>query len=196
MAALANPKHERFCLEYCAGEGPTSAYQRAGFKEGHNPRIAGLRLLAQPHIKVRVKELLELFAERALLKAQQIQQALLPALEINPQDLIGEDGKIKPLRELQRDHAAAIKSMRFDRNGRVNEITLLDKVAVASTLLRSIGAISDGETNVKVSVLAGLGIGVDEEALLESELRRAIEADRAHEAAEPVQLDMLIEGAA
>jgi hypothetical protein len=189
MPALSNPQWERFCLEVVAGESLTAAYMRAGFRDNKNVRIAAIRLRNKPEIKTRIEELLGLFAERALLKAEKIQQALMPALEVNAQDFIGPDGKLKPLHQLPREYGAAVKSMRFDKSGRLNEVTLIDKVAAASTLLRSIGAISEGETNLKVSVLAGLGIGVDEENLLERELRAAIEADRA----QPVQLDLLAE---
>lgn len=189
MPALANPRRERFCLEFCSGEGPTSAYLRAGFKDGKNPRIAGLRLLTQPDIKARNAELMEMFAARALVKAQQIQMALMPALEANLMDFVGDDGKLKPLHQLKRDHGAAIKSVRCDKNGKVNEVTLLDRIAVAGVLLRSIGAIRDSDANLQVNVLQGLGIGAEQEAVLERELRAAIEADRA----QPVQLDLLAE---
>jgi Terminase small subunit len=193
MPALSNPRRERFSLEYCSGEGPTSAYTIAFGNDNKNPRLAGMRLLAQPDIKARVAELMEQFAARALVKAQQIQMALLPALEANLMDFVGDDGKLKPLCQLKRDHGAAIKSLRCDKHGRVNEVTLLDRVAVAGVLLRSIGAIRDSDTNLQVNVLQGLGIGADDEAALERELRAAIEADRAREAAAPVQLDLLAE---
>ncbi|MCA0342827.1 MAG: hypothetical protein LCH99_24250 [Proteobacteria bacterium] len=63
MAALLDPRHERFCLLRLAGKTIDTAYEDAGFKQN---RSNAARLAAQPEIMARVKELTEFAAQRAL----------------------------------------------------------------------------------------------------------------------------------
>ena len=53
-----------------------------------------------------------------------------------------------------RDVAAAIKSIKFDKNtGNVVEVSLADRVAAAGVLLRSIGAIRDDNVTAILTML-------------------------------------------
>lgn len=55
MPALANYRHEAFCLEITGGMPPKLAYWEAGYARSNKDR--GTKLLKQPHIQVRLAEL-------------------------------------------------------------------------------------------------------------------------------------------
>jgi hypothetical protein len=59
--------------------------------------------------------------------------------------LFDAPGELKPIATLRRDLGIAIRSIKFDKTGRVSEVVLADEVAVAGFLLRSIGAVKDGQ---------------------------------------------------
>jgi len=150
---LRNLRWERFCREYASGESLASAYVRAGFADTPNARFNASRLSHKPPVRARINELMEQFAEASAVKLEYLQNQLLPALRTNPQDLF-EAGKLKSIAELPREAAAAIKTIRFDKNtGNVVEVTLTDKVAAAGVLLRSIGAIRDDRATTVLAVL-------------------------------------------
>jgi len=157
---LRNLRWERFAREYASGESQTSAYIRAGFADTPNARFNASRLANKEPVRARVNELMEQFAEAAVVKVEYLQNPLLPTLRTNPQDLFDEDGRLKPIRNLPREVAATIKTIKFDRKtGNVAEIVLADKVAAAGTLLRSVGAVAN--SNVNNGVKIGLGERVD-----------------------------------
>jgi Terminase small subunit len=144
MAPLPNPRWERFSREYASGESLASAYVRAGFADTPNARFNASRLRNKPVVRARIDELMGEFAEASAVKVEYLQHQLLPLLRANGQDLFDSVGKLRPIAELQRDCATAIKSIRFDRKtGCVSEIVLADKIAAANALLRSIGGLID-----------------------------------------------------
>jgi Terminase small subunit len=178
IGPLQNVKWERFAREFAAGESLEAAYVRAGYeKAGKFARFNASKLRNKPAVKARIAELMEQFAEQAAVHADYVRQKLLPVLQANVQDMFDASGKIKPAHLLQREFANAVKSIKLDKHGRIAEVHMVDKIAAAATILKSIGAIDDGsDTAVQVNVLAGLGI--EDQAALEAELQRAIEADR------------------
>lgn len=152
MAPLPNPRWERFSREYASGESLASAYIRAGFADTVNARFNASRLRNKPAVRNRISELMEQFAEASAVKLEYLQHQLLPLLRANAQDLFDPAGKLRPIAELQRDCAAAIKSIRFDKKtGCVSEIVLTDRIAAAGVLLRSVGGLID---NVQMSDLS------------------------------------------
>jgi len=144
MAPLPNPRWEKFSREYASGESLASAYVRAGFADTPNARFNASRLRNKPAVRIRINELMDQFAEASAIKVEYLQHQILPLLRANGQDLFDSVGKLRPIGELQRDCAAAIKSIKFDkRTGSVSEIVLVDKIAAANTLLRSVGGLID-----------------------------------------------------
>src|SRR5882672_9005224 len=149
---LQNLRHERFCREYASGESLASAYVRAGFKDSPNARFNGSRLRNRADVRVRIDELQEMFAEQAAVKIEYLQERMLPLVRANAADLFDESGKLRPVTDLQRDFSSAIVSIKF-KDGEVSEIRLADKVAAGNVLLRSIGAINDGNVNIDIGDL-------------------------------------------
>lgn len=79
MAALPNPRHERFCQEMAKGASQAKAYETAGFKPS---RSAAARLFADVNIRERLAELAERTASRTELTAASITERLLKVAEI------------------------------------------------------------------------------------------------------------------
>jgi len=141
---LPNARWERFSREYASGESLASAYVRAGFADTANARFNASRLRNKPAVRARIDELMEQFAEASAVKADYLRHQILPLLRANGQDLFDSAGKLRPIGELQRDCAAAIKSIKLDKKtGCVSEIVLADKIAAAGVLLRSVGGLID-----------------------------------------------------
>jgi phage terminase small subunit len=80
---LKNVKHERFCREYASGETLASAYVRAGYKDSPNARYNGSRLRNTLACRDRINELMQLFADQAVVKVEYIQSQILPVLQTN-----------------------------------------------------------------------------------------------------------------
>src|SRR5262249_48190995 len=117
----------------------------------------------KPAVRRRISELMEQFAEASAVKLEYLQHQLLPLLRANGQDLFDSAGKLRPIGELQRDCAAAIKSIKFDKKtGGVSEIVLADKIAAAGVLLRSVGGLVD---KLEVSELSKMS---DDEAYIKA----------------------------
>src|SRR5262249_32277700 len=163
VGPLSNPRWERFSREYASGESLASAYIRAGFADTPNARFNASRLRNKPAVRRRISELMEQFAEASAVKLEYLQHQLLPLLRANGQDLFDSAGKLRPIGELQRDCAAAIKSIKFDKKtGGVSEIVLADKIAAAGVLLRSVGGLVD---KLEVSELSKMS---DDEAYIKA----------------------------
>lgn len=74
MAALSNPRHERFAQELAKGKTADSAYVAAGYKENRHNAAA---LARQEHISTRVAEI----TERGAIRAEITVASLLEELE-------------------------------------------------------------------------------------------------------------------
>lgn len=78
MAALSNPKHERFAQALAKGETATAAYEQAGYEP--NEGNAG-RLNRNEQVQRRVAEILERAATRAEITVASISDRLLKIAE-------------------------------------------------------------------------------------------------------------------
>jgi hypothetical protein len=138
-----NHRHEIFCRECAADEMLAAADVRTGFKHPPNARYNGSRLRHTPACRARIDELMAQFADQTAVNIEYLQAQLLPP-QVSAQDLFDETGNLKPVSALRREPGAPIKSIKFDgKSGKISEVVLPDKVAVASLLFGSIGAVSD-----------------------------------------------------
>lgn len=78
MAALTNPKHERFAQALAKGSTATDAYAEAGYKP-HDSNAA--RLSGNDRIQARVTELLERAAHRVEISVATVTERLLKIAE-------------------------------------------------------------------------------------------------------------------
>jgi hypothetical protein len=156
MPALKNRRRERFALEIASMTPPGKAYTESGFKASPWAPYNASKLMHDPAVAARIDELRTVIGDRAGIHAEYIQRQLLPLIEANAQDLFatadrigGKRDTLRPISELPRDLAAAIKKIKCDpETGMVTEVDLYNKTEAGNVLLRSVGAMTD---NLKVS---------------------------------------------
>jgi hypothetical protein len=151
MGSLTNRKREAFAREIAAMTPYGKAYAEAGY--GGNPRwheYNARKLAQQPEVRARIEELRTEFTQMAGIHAEYIQRQILPLVEANPKDLYNADGSLRPIAELPRALAKAIRTIKHDaETGRVVEIALYNPTEAGNILLRSIGVIREAEINIK-----------------------------------------------
>jgi len=75
-AVLRDPRQELFCQKIVSGVPKEEAYQQAGYRS-KNPKASSYRIYAKPHIKARIKELMEASAHRAEMSRKDILERML-----------------------------------------------------------------------------------------------------------------------
>jgi phage terminase small subunit len=147
MPQLKNRKHEIFALELASGAPLLSAFLAAGYKDSYSARYNASRLRNNDRVKERVNELLQEHADRTAIKVEWVQNKIAPFLEVDAVELYEPSGdldnpsklELKPLSALPERLRKAITRIRLDpESGRPVEIFLVDKLAAANTLLRSL----------------------------------------------------------
>lgn len=120
MAALKNPKHERFAQLLAAplkaGQKHLSgveAYRKAGFTVGNGDSGAACasRLLANAKVAARVDELRQGHAKRAQMGADEVLRELSRIARGDIRNLFDESGNLRRIHELDDDTAATIASI-------------------------------------------------------------------------------------
>jgi hypothetical protein len=160
MATLKNRRRERFAIEIAAMTPLAKAYAEAGFKASPWAPYNASKLMHDPAVAARIEELRDAIGDRAKIHAEYIQRKLLPLVEANPQDLF-EAGTnsagqqcdaLRRITELPRELASAIQKIKCDpETGAVTEISLYNKTEAGNVLLRSVGAVTEGATNVQIN---------------------------------------------
>jgi hypothetical protein len=152
MPALKNRRRERFALEIASMTPLGKAYTESGFKASPWAPYNASKLMHDPAVAARIDELRTVIGDRAGIHAEYIQRQLLPLVEANAQDLFntlpvaggGKRDALRPISELPRDLAAAIKKIKCDpETGAVTEIDLYNKTEAGTVLLRSVGGLVD-----------------------------------------------------
>jgi phage terminase small subunit len=158
MAQLRNRKHEIFALELASGAPLVSAFLAAGYKDSYSARYNASRLRNDLRVKDRVNELLLEYADRTAIKVEWVQNKVAPFLEVDPIELYEASAdpdapgklELKPLTAMPERVRKAITRIRVDpETGRPVEVFLVDKLAAANTLLRSLpgGSVSRHEVS-------------------------------------------------
>jgi hypothetical protein len=125
-------------------------------------RYNASRLRNDPRVKDRINELLQEHADRTAIKVEWVQNKIAPFLEIDPADLYEASAspenptklELKPLTALPERVRKAITRIRIDpMTGRPVEIFLVDKLAAANTLLRSLPGGQDEGAKVAAAAI-------------------------------------------
>ncbi len=69
MAALVNPRHERFAHAIANGEGTRQAYESAGYKPSSGSVQSAHRLMKHPRVKTRIEALREMISAKSVVSA-------------------------------------------------------------------------------------------------------------------------------
>lgn len=145
-----------FIRAYMIRRNATRAYERAYPKANYETcRTEGSRLLHDPRISQRVKELLRLEAARMLVTSQKLTDSLAAAAFGNIADVFDDNGLIMLPTDMDRDVAASVKSMKRKENigmvlgpegkmvpgvvGHTIEVQMHDRVAPARLLGLELG---------------------------------------------------------
>src|SRR6266481_6431844 len=158
MPQLKNRRHEIFALELASGAPLVSAFLAAGYKDSYSARYNASRLRNDSREKERINELLQEHADRTAIKVEWVQNKIAPFLDVDAVELYEPSGdpdnpgklELKPLTALPERLRKAITRIRVDpETGQPVEVWLVDKLAAANTLLRSLpgGSISRHEVS-------------------------------------------------
>jgi len=104
-----SPQHDRFCREFIVDENAVRAYQRAYPNSGYeSAKVSACELLTKPNIQVRIQELREERNKRLEISADRVLAEIAKLAYYDPRDFFTDDGRLKPISELDPDHAAVI----------------------------------------------------------------------------------------
>lgn len=152
MGTLRNDRYEKFCQDVVAGVPLADAYAQGGWTGGvTNAHV----LRRRDDIDRRIGELQSEAAQLAKISAGYLQRQLLPLAESNIADMLEKDGegriKLRDPTTAPRHVTASIKSVTVSETGGLN-FTLYDKVAAATTLLRSCGGLAPDKLLIDATV--------------------------------------------
>ncbi len=149
-------KEERFCREYVcdAALNATKAYMKAfPHVKYSTARCEASKLLAMPNIKARVKEMQVERAARLELTPTRVLNEMAKLAFYDPDSFFDDDGRIKPMSELEPDQRAVIAGLETmhkitgeenDGIAITTKIKLPDKKACLEILLRYMKMLSEG----------------------------------------------------
>ena len=160
-------KEERMCREFLAnGEIQCRAFMRV--YPGHSydmARTESSKVFAKPHIKRRLRELRDERNKRLEITADKVLSELAKLAFFDPRDFFDADGRLKPIDELDPDHAAVIAGIETmhkitgeDKDGVtvLTKIKLPDKGANLERLGRNLKLFTDKkelELNQQITVV-------------------------------------------
>jgi len=130
-------KEEWFCREYIcdAAMNATQAYARVFKGCAYNTaRTEGSRLLANPNISQRIDELKQERNKRLEITADRVLEELAKLAFHDPRNFFDEDGRLKPIGELDPDHAkviAGIETLHKVDGGDKDGVTITTKIKLA-----------------------------------------------------------------
>jgi phage terminase small subunit len=104
-----NNKEEKFCVEYAASDNQVKSFMYVW--PGYSYKAASVearRLLENPLIIERINELKEKRREKLTPTVDKVLAELCKLSFYDPRDFFDDDGRLKPLGELDPDHAAVI----------------------------------------------------------------------------------------
>lgn len=117
------PKQEMFCKEYLIDLNATQAAIRAGYSLKTAQRI-GSENLSKPLIAAEIQRLMDGRSNRTLVTSDRVINEIAKLAFINTQDIINEDGSLKPINEWSRDDAAAIQEITEDTIGKDDSLII------------------------------------------------------------------------
>jgi phage terminase small subunit len=101
-------KEEWFCREYVCEENGTKAYLRVYKCSYDSARSGASSLLTKSNIQVRLEELREERNKRLEISADRVLRELSKLAFYDPRGFFDEDGRLKPISEIDPDQAAVI----------------------------------------------------------------------------------------
>ena len=150
---MLTPKALRFVSEYLQDLDATAAARRAGYA-ARSAKVTACRLLKDPAVQAEVQQRQAAQLERADLSSVRTLEEIGRVAFSNVRNLVDESGKLKPMRALTEDQAAAIASLEVViKNAAAGDehtetihklkLKLWDKVRALELLMKHFGLIKD-----------------------------------------------------
>lgn len=144
-------KQKLFCEEYIKDFNGTESAKRAGYGLGDPGRYA-IELLRKPHVKAYIEEIQKRLARSMNITQERVLMELAKIAFANLGEMLDDDGKLKPFKELTKDQTAALTELHIDETAAAGEapararrkIKLSDKQQALITLARHLGMFKDG----------------------------------------------------
>lgn len=137
--AAATNRRRLFARAYIAnGHNATRAAIEAGFS-AKTARSQGQRLLTDVDVRRELAEVAERSCLAADLGVDRTLQELACIAYSDPRRLFGPDGRMKRLKELDAETAAALAHVDLDEDGRIISFRFLDKVAALGMAMKHLG---------------------------------------------------------
>jgi Terminase small subunit len=161
MPALRNPVHESMCRDVAGGMSREAAWRAHGFGSRNSTRF-----FKRPAIAKRVDELRAEFNEAAGIHLRYLQEKLLgivttDATEFFEQRPYSTSLRLRDPKTLPPEMRASVAEMYVDKGGRAG-IKLESKLHALDSLLKTIGAFSDGAT-VNVAAIASMDVEITDD---------------------------------
>jgi len=150
---------QRFCQEYVIDLNGKQAAIRAGYKS-RSAEVKASQLLTYPGVKAEIAKLQTAIAERCRITSDMVVQELAKVGFHNIQDFIDEKNGIVNLKNIKRNTAAAVESIKVTEIGKGKtakkkiELKLHDKVGALEKLGRHLGIFEkdNSQQNKKVTI--------------------------------------------
>ena len=148
MAKLKNLRHEKFALEYSISLNATNAY-KAVYGSPKGAENSASKLLGNPKVKARIKELSEKKEAKAEIKAFNVVEELEKIAKARAIDVFKLDGAfltIKSLADIPEECQVAIESIEclsVGEHGTVTKVKFHSKIKALELLGRHFGLFND-----------------------------------------------------
>jgi phage terminase small subunit len=104
-------REEAFAQHFAIYGVASKAAAAAGYAESTNPSS---QILVKPRIQARIRELQEAQREATLLTSKQLLEELANMITLDPQDLLDENGRVRPLHEMPKAVRKSIRELSLD----------------------------------------------------------------------------------
>ena len=126
----------RFVLEYLQDGNATQAAIRAGYS-AHSAKVAGCKLMAQPHVRAAVERHQAKMAARLEISAERVMEEVARVAFASLRAVFNTDGTAKRVEEIDADTFAAIASIEPTLYGK--KIRMHPKLVALDALMRKLG---------------------------------------------------------
>lgn len=159
MPPLNCGRHEKFAQLVVAGNSRVAAYYKSGYPEKKTATLAAhcaYMVSQRGDVKARIEELMKEAAERNEITVDRTLEEIRRIAFFDVRKLFDEDGKIKPIHELDEETAAALAGIKItDMNtgkGVMRRVATLDKLAALEKCCRYLGIAKENQGNLDLNI--------------------------------------------
>ena len=129
---------QRFCAEYVSSYSGEQAARAAGYPPW-NAQVFGARLLANRLVQKEIERLQKKITKKLQITQERVLAEYAHVGYSNFANYYDEEGKLIPIHKLDREHAAAIQEIVYDRRGNMKGYKLIGKTVALDALSKTLG---------------------------------------------------------